>query len=237
MDMPRKPRFFLPNVPVHIIIRGNSRKAIFAEAGDYLAYLALLKEGASTHECQIHAYVLMTNHVHLLISADNPQNLSKLPQYVGRKYVPFFNHKYGCSGTLWEGRFKASSIDSDRYLLTCQRYIELNPVRANMVENPAEYRWSSYVANAYGKIDPLLTPHPLYLALGQDNEQCARCYRESFREVLDSSLIGEIEASVQTGTPLGNERFKADIERLLEVKVGQSRRGRPNKTVKGTDPF
>ncbi|MES9902573.1 MAG: transposase [Sedimenticola sp.] len=209
--MPRKPRFFLPNVPVHIIIRGNSRKAVFAETGDYLAYLAWLEEGASTHECQVHAYVLMTNHVHLLVSADNPLNLSKLPQYVGRKYVQFFNHKYGCSGTLWEGRFKASSIDSDHYLLACQRYIELNPVRANMVEKPAEYRWSSYHANAYGKITPLLTPHPLYLALGNNNEQRAQCYRASFKEVLDSSLVGEIVSSVQTGTPLGNDRFKGTL--------------------------
>lgn len=227
--MPRKPRFFLPDVPVHMIIRGNSRKAIFAEADDYLAYLAWLREGAVALECQIHAYVLMTNHVHILVSASNPQNLSKLPQYVGRKYVPFFNQKYGYSGTLWEGRFKASSIDSECYLLTCYRYIELNPVRANMVEKPAEYRWSSYGENAHGKNTSLLTPHPLYLALGKDGKERTRCYRESFKEVLDEELIEEIQTSVQTGTPLGNGRFKAEIEQLLGVKVGQSRRGRPSK--------
>ncbi|MES9855665.1 MAG: transposase, partial [Sedimenticola sp.] len=200
--------------------------------------LAWLKEGASTYECHVHAYVLMTNHVHLLISAENPLNISKLPQHVGRKYVPFFNHKYRSSGTLWEGRFKACSVNSDQYLLRCQRYIELNPVRANMVENPAEYRWSSYVANAHGKISSLITPHPLYLALGRNNEQRARCYRDGFKEVLDSALLEVIERSVQTGTPLGNERFKADIEQLLGVKVGQSRRGRPSKrAAEGTDPI
>ena len=219
--MPRKPRFFLPNVPVHIVIRGNSRKAIFAEADDYHAYLGWLKEGAETYDCQIHAYVLMTNHVHLLVSAKKPQDLSKLPQPVGRKYVPYFNHKYGCSGTLWEGRFKVRSIDSERYLLTCYRYIELNPVRANMVEKPDEYRWSSYAANAYGAKKSIVVPHSRYLALGKDSKKRTRCYRESFKELLDEKLICEIRAAVQTGTPLGDERFKAEVERLLGVKVGQ----------------
>jgi len=212
-----------------MVIRGNSRKVIFAEADDYHAYLGWLKEGAETHDCLIHAYVLMSNHVHLLISASNPANLSKLPQHVGRKYVPYFNHKYGRSGTLWEGRFKASSIDSERYLLTCYRYIELNPVRASMVEKPDEYRWSSYRANAYGRTNPILTPHPLYLALGKDSKQRARRYREGFKEVLDDKLIHDIRASVQTGTPLGNDRFKAEVERLLGVKVGHAHRGRPSK--------
>ena len=227
--MPRKPRFFLSGVAVHMVIRGNSRKAIFAEADDYHAYLGWLKEAADAHNCQIHAYVLMSNHIHLLVSASNPNNLSKLPQHVGRRYVPFFNHKYGRSGTLWEGRFKASSIDSERYLLTCYRYIELNPVRANMVERPGDYRWSSYGANAAAASNPVVAPHPLYLALGNDNKQRARRYRESFREELDGELINEIRASVQTGTPLGNERFKSEVEQLLGMKVGQARRGRLSK--------
>ncbi len=227
-----QPRFFLPNVPVHIVIRGNGRKVTFAEADDYHAYLGWLREGTEKHDCQIHAYVLMSNHVHLLVSANNPQNLSKLLQAVGRKYVPFFNHKYRSSGTLWEGRFKASSIDSEQYLLTCYRYIELNPVRANMVEKPEEYRWSSYRANADGESNPILTPHPLYLALGGDSQQRAKYYRESFKEVIDEKLIDEIRASVQTGTPMGSERFKNEIEKLLGVKVGQSRRGRPSRVEK-----
>ncbi len=131
--------------------------------------------------------------------------------------------------TLWEGRFKASSIDSERYLLTCYRYIELNPVRANMVEKPDEYRWSSHGANAYGAKNRIVTPHPLYLDLGNNSKQRARCYRESFKEVLDGAQISDIRASLQTGTPLGNERIKAEVEKLLGVKVGQTRRGRPNK--------
>lgn len=212
-----------------MVIRGNSRKVVFAETDDYHAYLGWLKEGADTHACQIHAYVLMSNHVHLLISASNPNNLSKLPQHIGRKYVPYFNHKYDRSGTLWEGRFKASSIDSERYLLSCYRYIELNPVRAGMVEKPDEYRWSSYRANAYGATNPILTPHPLYLSLGKDKRQRNRRYREGFKEALEEKQIKDIRASVQTGTPLGNDRFKAEVERLLDVKVGQARRGRPSK--------
>jgi len=211
-----------------MVIRGNNRKVVFAEADDYHAYLGWLKEGADSNGCRIHAYILMSNHVHLLVSASKTQNLSRLTQHVGRKYVPYFNHKYGRSGTLWEGRYKASSIESERYLLTCYRYIELNAVRAKMVEKPDEYRWSSYRANAYGVNNPIITPHALYMALRKGRKQRAKYYRESFKEVLDGELINEIRASVQTGTPLGNERFKAEIEKLLGVKVGQARRGRPS---------
>jgi putative transposase len=212
-----------------MIVRGNSRGAIYAEEPDYLAYLGWLQDGAEQHECRIHAYVLMTNHVHLLVSASNPANLSKLPQYVGRRYVPYFNRKYGRSGTLWEGRFKASTIESERYLLTCYRYIEMNPVRAGMVATPGDYRWSSYKANACGKESALISPHPLYLALGDEAKQRAKRYRDGFKEVLDSDVIDAIRASVQTGTPLGTDRFKAEVERLLGMRVGQARRGRPSK--------
>jgi len=229
--MPRKPRFFIPDVPVHMIIRGNSRGVIFAEEVDYRAYLAWLREGAEQHECRIHAYVLMTNHVHLLVSACNPSNLSKLPQFIGRRYVPYFNHKYGRSGTLWEGRYKASIIETERYLLTCYRYIELNPVRAGVVTEPEEYCWSSYAANALGRPDPMITPHELYMALGADPVQCAMRYREGFKEVLDATVVDAIRSSVQTGTPLGNDQFKSEIERLLGVRVGQARRGRPTKRM------
>ncbi|MFW2439851.1 MAG: transposase [Arenicellales bacterium] len=231
--MPRKRRFFLSDVPVHIIIRGNSRKVVFAEKEDYSNYLEWLREAIEKYDCRIHAYVLMTNHVHLLASASDPQNLSKITQHVGRKYVPYFNKKYGSSGALWEGRFKASSVEGERYLLTCYRYIELNPVRASMVESPGQYRWSSYAANALGANDLIVTPHPVYLGLGNDRKERAVCYRESFREVIDSELINEIRVSTQSGTPLGNERFKSEIEALLNVKVGQARRGRPGKMKTG----
>jgi len=131
--MPRKPRFFLPDIPAHLVQRGNNRQAVFYDEADYRAYLEWLVEGAKRYGCAIHAYVLMTNHVHLLAAPMERESLSGLLQYVGRRYVPYINHTNGRSGTLWEGRFKASIVDVSEYLLACYRYIELNPVRAGMV--------------------------------------------------------------------------------------------------------
>jgi REP-associated tyrosine transposase len=125
--MPRKPRMFVPGLPAHIIQRGNNRQAIFFKASDYRRYLTLLHEARDRYGCAINAYVLMTNHVHLLLTPDETTSVSRIMQYVGRKYVPYINLKYGRSGTLWEGRFKASLVQSSRYLLACYRYIELNP--------------------------------------------------------------------------------------------------------------
>ncbi len=230
--MPRKPRFFLPNVPVHMIIRGNNRQPVFVEDEDYLAYRHWMKEGGNICNCQIYAYVLMTNHIHVLLSADKPSHISKFSQSVGRKYVPYFNHKYGKSGTLWEGRFKASSIDSEDYLLACYRYIEMNPVRAGMVSGCKHYLWSSHLANAYGEQDELLTPHPLYLRLGGTKKVRQMRYQDLFREEIDSTLLYEIRHSAQTGTPLGKKKFKDEIEALLQVKIGYSRQGRPRKIKK-----
>jgi len=150
---------------------------------------------------------------------------------VGRRYVPYVNHQYGRSGTLWEGRFKASLIDAETYLLVCYRYIELNPVRAGMVASPSEYGWSSYKANALGHNDSLLTGHPLYLALGADaGTRQARC-RAFFDVYLADNLLTEVRNCLNTGTPLGNDRFRSQIEAVLKMNVGQSRRGRPCKAA------
>lgn len=228
--MPRKPRFYLPGIPAHIVQRGNSRQATFFCDDDYAAYLEWLREGAQRHACAVHAYVLMTNHVHLLVTPVFPESISHLIQYVGRHYVTYVNHTYRKSGTLWEGRHKGCLIASDEYLLACMRYIELNPVRAGMVTTPGEYRWSSYRLNAMGGEPGWLNPHALYLALGRDGETRGHAYRELFRNTLDPEAVHNIRATVQTGTPLGNERFKEQIERTLQRKVGQPRRGRPEKT-------
>lgn len=166
--MPRKPRFVLPGVPQHIIQRGNNREPCFYSAEHYRRYLELLKEAADRNDCCVHAYVLMTNHVHVLATPFSPHGVSHLMQDLGRKYVRAINHIYRRSGTLWEGRYKASLVDSEAYLLACMRYIELNPVRANMVVHPGEYRWSSYAANGQGQADALISPHPLYEQLGHD---------------------------------------------------------------------
>ena len=225
--MPRKPRFYLPAVPAHVIQRGNNRQAVFFCDDDYRAYFAWLREGAERHGCAIHAYVLMTNHVHLLMTPETRDSISRTIQYVGRRYVTYVNAQYGRSGTLWEGRHKGSVISSASYLLACSRYIELNPVRAGMVTVPGDYRWSSYRANAAGESCPLLTYHPLYLALGDSPESRQCAYRELFRGTLGPDQLNAIRSAVQTGTPLGNDRFREQIEAALERKVGQARRGRP----------
>jgi putative transposase len=232
--MPRKPRFFLPGIPVHAVQRGHSREPVFYEDGDYQAYLYWLGEAARRYGCAIHAYVLMTNHVHVLVTPADEDGISQMMQYVGRRYVPYINRTYGTSGTLWEGRYKASLVQEEAYLLTCMRYIELNPVRADMVKSPAHYRWSSYRSNGQGKEDKLLTPHETYMALGRTLEKRGEAYRELFKAHLDIGMLDAINAAWQTGTPLGNEYFRDKIERKLKCKVGYSKRGRPKK---GSDPF
>jgi len=228
--MPRKPRFYLPGVPAHIVQRGNCRQATFFANEDYLAYLGWLWEGARLHGCAIHAYALMTNHVHILVTPQTADSISKLIQFVGRHYVTYVNHCYAKSGTLWEGRHKGCVISSDDYLLACMRYIELNPVRAGMVAAPGDYRWSSHRANALGDPGDGLMPHLLYRALGQTAQDRAHAYRELFRGALDPEQTHAIRATVQTGTPLGNTRFKEQIEQTLQRQVGQARRGRPGST-------
>ena len=227
--MPRKPRFYLPNFPVHIIQRGHSREPVFFEPDDYSAYLSWLQEAAERYGVEIHAYVLMANHIHILATPDSKNSISLMMQYVGRHYVPYINYTYGTSGTIWEGRYKASMIHDEEYLLACMRYIELNPVRANMVKSPGTYRWSSYRANAQGRVNQFIQPHPLYLALGRTKQRRLDAYKALFKSRLDDDTLTDIRASLQTGTPLGNDNFRKKIEAKLKCKVGYARRGRPVK--------
>jgi putative transposase len=227
--MPRKPRFYLPNIPVHVVQRGNNRQAIFFDDSDYLKYLEYLKESLEKYECHLHAYVLMTNHVHLLLTPGDKTSLSQMMQTVGRKYVPYINHQYQRSGTLWEGRYKSSLVQDDVYLLSCMRYIELNPVRAGMVTTASDYRWSSYHFNALGQTEALISAHPLYLALGKDEQERNQSYRCLFQIHMADNITKEIRAAWQTGTPLANTRFKDQIEQALKIKVGYAKRGRPKK--------
>lgn len=231
--MPRKPRFQMPGVPAHVVQRGNNRQPIFFESSDYSAYLNWLHEGLKRYGCELHAYVLMTNHVHLLITPETRDGISLAMQYVGRHFVPYINYSYGRTGTLWEGRYKASLVQEEHYLLVCMRYIEMNPVRAGMTKSPAHYRWSSYRANAQGQPDRLVTAHDRYRALGRSLADRQAAYRDLFRTVLDSGELKELRAAWLTGTPLGNDRFRDNIERVLKTKVGQARRGRPKKQQKG----
>jgi len=204
--MPRKRRFHIAGMPVHVVQRGNNRDPIFFHDADYHLYLKWLKEASTKYHCKIHAYVLMT-----------------------RYYVPYINRVYGRTGTLWEGRYKSSLIDSVGYFLTCSRYIELNPVRATMVSHPSEYTWSSYAANAEGKPNPIVEPHALYISLAATDKERQSTYRELFKAHIAAAELTAIRASWQTGTPLGDSRFREEIEGMLGQKVGQARRGRPTK--------
>ena len=169
----------------------------------------------------------MTNHVHILASPKDALGITRMMQYVGRHYVPYINHTYGTSGSIWEGRYKASLVQEGRHLLTCMRYIELNPVRANMVHYPEQYPWSSYRYHAQGHPDGLIKSHPSYLGLGVDDVSRRAAYKELFRAHLDNRALVEIQAAWQTGTPFGNAFFKQKVEEKLGCKIGQPRRGRP----------
>ena len=229
--MPRRPRLALPNIPQHIIQRGNNRQACFYAEEDYRVYLQWLREFALKSDCRIHAYVLMTNHVHLLLSAARPESPGALMKALGQKYVQYVNRTYRRSGTLWEGRFRSCITQEDSYLLSCQRYIELNPVRANMVEHPAEYRWSSYRGNAQEEPDPLLTPHAVYLALGQDTASRAAAYRELFRYQIEPGLVDEIRRATNGNYALGSPAFAEQVSAALGRRVTPGKSGRPRREL------
>ncbi len=229
--MPRQPRYNLPDVPQHVIQCGNNRQATFFANEDYERYLADLKIACEQHECEVHAYVLMTNHVHLLMTPRKINEISKVMQSLGRRYVRYVNDTYQRTGTLWEGRYKASLVGSERYFLTCSRYIELNPVRADgMAGDVAEYRWSSYRANALGEIDLLLTPHVQYLALGKDSDARQGAYRALFDRAISSRELKEIRESLNQCRVWGSELFKDQIEAALLRRVRPAKAGRPRRT-------
>jgi len=194
---------------------------------DYLEYLCCLKQAADSCGCKIHAYVLMTNHVHLLLTPERSDSVGRLFQGLGRHYVRYVNKTYQRHGSLWDGCYKCNVIESEEYLLSCMRYIELNPVRAGMVDHPAKYRWPSFAANALGVSNAVLTAQAEYVALGHSPADCLAAYRGLFDGEMDSDKLVLLRDSLQTGTPLGNKRFREQIESALNRKVGHCRRGRP----------
>ena len=209
--MARLPRLCLPGVPQHIIQRGINRQACFLSEKDFVAYAYWLDKSARKYQVAIHAWVFMTNHVHLLVTPLTEEGSSSMMQALGRDYVRYFNHTYERTGSLWEGRFKSCLVDAEDYLLVCQRYIELNPVRAGMVAAPEDYTWSSYKANGLGQQNNLWTPHPVYIQLGTTARERAAAYRELFARYIDGRLIEQIRKASNRGTALGNDRFKQDI--------------------------
>lgn len=191
---------------MHVVQRGNNRGACFFSDGDRLAYLRFLRESGVEAGCQVHAYCLMTNHVHLLLTPDAADSCAMLMKRVGQLYVQHVNRVHGRTGTLWEGRFRSSIAATEHYVLACHRYIELNPVRAGLVSHPHDYPWSSYRGNAEGREDPLLSPHPAYRALGLDPEGLCGAYRGLFDVGLDSRLLEDIRGASRDGRPLGAQR-------------------------------
>jgi len=233
--MPRRPRLQLCGLPLHIVQRGNNRAPCFFTEEDYRFYRHWLGLLALKHRCAIHACVLMTNHVHLLLTPEQPEGASVLMQAPGRRYVQYVNRFYKRSGTLWEGRFKASRVNAEEYLLKCYRYIELNPGRAGMVGHPREYPWSSYRHHAMQSHDEMVRDHPLYLALDGDATRRVQAYEALFRTELDEEAIGEIRAATQRGQILGSDRFRNEIESALGERRVPGKSGRPKRGRGGLD--
>ncbi|MBV6523067.1 MAG: hypothetical protein MNPFHGCM_03234 [Gemmatimonadaceae bacterium] len=225
--MARLPRFSALEHPQHVIQRGNNRTRLFDQAQDYLVFRRCMQSALQRCECDIHAYVLMTNHVHLLITSNAAGAIGKFMQSVGRSYVRYFNDRYRRTGTLWEGRYRATLISTDEYLFRCSRYIEENPVRAGMVSNPAGYRWSSYSANALGMADALVTPHARYLALGASPHSRQRAYRALFRNVIDKAGLHAIRDATNHAWALGGERFQIEVASRDRRAARQPRGRRP----------
>jgi putative transposase len=186
-----------------VIQRGNNRMPCFQLQNDYLTYLDMLRECAFDAGCAVHAYVLMSNHVHLLLSPDTADSASTMMQRLGQRYVQYFNRRHARTGTLWEGRFRSSAVQDERYFLVCQRYIELNPVRAYMVNAPADYPWSSHRANAFGQESSLITPHALYASLGKVLAVRHATYRHLFGEALPDEVLDEVRKAGNSNSPLG----------------------------------
>jgi REP-associated tyrosine transposase len=227
--MARLGRYFLPDQPLHVIQRGNNRQPIFLAPEDYARYRDWLAEAAARAGCAIHAYVLMTNHVHLLATPSRADSLPRMMQSLGRRYVRYINAAHRRSGTLWEGRYRAAPIDGEAYFLACCRYIELNPVRAGMVRRPRDYRWSSYRAHALGGADALVADHPLYRALGRTAGERQAAYRALFRGGLDEAFVAALRHATNGGWALGDERFKREIAAALGRRVAPLPLGRPAK--------
>jgi putative transposase len=209
----------MTGVPLHLVQRGNNRTATFRDSEDFEVYRETMYEASRHFGCAIHAYVLMGNHVHLLVSPEDDRSPSRMMQAIGQWYVPYFNKRYGRTGTLWEGRYWSSIIQAERYLLTCSRYIELNPVRAGIAEHPTYYRWSSYRHNADGDSHALITSHAVYESLGLTPSERRAAYRALFEGPLEAAAVDEIRHASRVGSFLGDETFRERIERALERNV------------------
>ena len=227
--MPRRSRLTVPGIPWHIIQRGNNRSPCFYADEDYHRYLDVLGEQADKYQCTLHAYVLMTNHVHLLLTPREEDSAALLMKHLGQRYVQYINRTYQRTGTLWEGRFKSCLTQEETYVLTCYRYIELNPVRAGVVSHPKDYRWSSYLCNGSGQMNHLVRPHEQYIKLGQTQAERLQAYRDLFKAHLDTEQLNSIRQATNGNYVLGHPRFQEEIALMLKRRVTPGRSGRPCK--------
>jgi putative transposase len=226
--MARLGRYFVADQPLHVIQRGNNKSRIFFTRDDATFFLGWLGDAAERYGLSIHAYALMPNHIHLLASPKDAMSLPRTMQSTGRRYVRYLNRRMERSGTLWEGRYRATVVDTDAYFMRVARYIELNPVRAALAPDPGAYRWSSYRGNALGQPDPLLTPHPLFLSLGRDAAARTGAYRALFSETLSEAALKKIRDATNRGWALGGEAFQermsaAGGRRAMPLAKGRTR--------------
>ncbi|MFZ3062409.1 MAG: transposase [Actinomycetota bacterium] len=230
--MPRQPRLVVAGYPHHIILRGNNRSAIFYADRDRRFFIECLLEAKKKAKSKIYAYCFMTNHVHLLVEPSREKDLSNIMQSLGRRYVRYINQTHGRTGTLWEGRFKSSLVSKDEYLLTCCRYIELNPVRAGIVNHPKDYLWSSYGFRAEGRRSRLLDEDPVYTSLGETSKERQANYKEWFKMTTADGEWSFIRRATQKGGVFGNEEFLEKITNLVGRNIVLRPRGRPKLSEK-----
>ena len=204
--MPRTRRFVIPDLSLHVVQRGHDGDDCFFEEADYVAYLDYLGTFAARFGCSVHAYCLMTNHVHLFLTPSTSDGCSLLMKNIGQRHVQRINARRQRSGTLWEGRFYSCPVPTERYALACYRYIEFNPVEAAMVAHPREYRWSSYGAKARGGANAVVSPHPAYAALGSDWGARGKAYAGLFDRPLEQSVVDEIRKATRGGYVMGAPR-------------------------------
>ena len=234
--MPRSKRLDVPGVAQHVIQRGHDRRACFFREADYALYLGILREVTLRFGCCVHAYVLMTNHVHLLMTPAQAGGVARVMQALGTTYVRHVNDALDRTGTLWDGRYKSCLVDSNHYVLACYRYIELNPVRAGMVDDASGYAWSSHGCNAFGRPDPLVRAHPTYLQIAASDDARRAHYRALVEEGIADDELRSIRLYSKRQRALGSNRVRQQIECQLARRAGIGTPGRPRKDPARKNP-